>query len=91
MLPMVPFLKYVVSKYKEENKKENYMFDCLWAMATDMRFKNKQNRPTLPRWNEWNVNKPKKEKKEYTPQDIVDMFKKMGKRKANQKRVGISR
>lgn len=45
--------------YKQEQeliemkiKSYNYFADCLWALATENRFQDKQNKPTYPRWHE---------------------------------------
>lgn len=55
-----PFMMYLVGKYKQEAMRDNYLLDCLWAMATDMRFA-KDKEPSLSRWHE--LAYPKKEKK----------------------------
>ena len=32
------FIRYAGAKFTEDMARESYLFDCLWAMATDMRF-----------------------------------------------------
>jgi hypothetical protein len=55
-------------------KRDNYVMDALWCMATDMRYKDTKNKKnpvaTLERWEE--LNKPAKKKIYYTR----DMMKK---------------
>ena len=49
-MPVKALLFFILHKYKEDVRREQYLFDVLWAVATDVRFKDKQNKPTLPRW-----------------------------------------
>lgn len=50
-------------------KHDNYIADCLWALATERRFKDKQDNPKYPRWHE--VAFPKKKEKLPTGSDIM--------------------
>jgi len=45
------FVLYAFAKIKDNMLRDNYFFDCLWCMATDMRFM-KDKEATLPRWSE---------------------------------------
>ena len=47
-------MQYVSAKYNDEMRRDNYFFDCLWALATERRFYNseKNHEPTLDRWHD---------------------------------------
>jgi len=56
-MKMRPFVEYFAAKVKATRLRENYLYDCLWAMATDMRFISEKE-PSMKRWHE--VAYPKK-------------------------------
>jgi hypothetical protein len=70
----VPFIEYVWARVIRDTRRDNYLYDCLWAAATDMRFKDKKGKATLARWAE--INKPKREEKKpvYTKEALKKHF-----------------
>jgi len=62
-MPINALVFFLASKYNDEAKRDAYLYDALWAMATDMRFKDKNNKATLSRWQEINgqIGKPKQQ------------------------------
>ena len=67
-----------MAKYRDDSEREHYLFDCLWAMATDMRFTASdapestpeyKTWPTLRRWKE----KPKPQEVEQKPPNKDDI------------------
>jgi TRAP-type mannitol/chloroaromatic compound transport system substrate-binding protein len=78
-LKAVPFIRYAYSKLGHENVREEYLYDCLWSMATDMKFMDNK-KPSYPRWKD--VVRPIKAipQESMTKQDIINHFKSMRRR-----------
>jgi len=89
-MKLTPFVIYTVAKVKQDEinkQKDNYINDCLWALATERRFtnKDKESTPSMPRWADLINPKPKKEdiKTKITKEDIKDYYRKNQRKKKN--------
>ena len=46
-----PFMEYALAKVRDSAMRDNYLYDCLWALAADMRFSSEK-KPTMQRWHD---------------------------------------
>jgi hypothetical protein len=70
-MPIEALVFYLQSKHEHETRRDNYMMDCLWAMAVDRRFV-KDKKPDLPRWFEVNLSTTKAAKKPMSADEILN-------------------
>ena len=76
-MPLKVLALYLESEYIHEMKFENYVANMLLYTARGY----VKDPEKLPRYYDWFNNKVKKQK-DHTTQDVIDMFKQAGKRKA---------
>ena len=71
-----PFMQYALEKVRETAQRENYLFDCLWAVASDMRFTHEK-KPTMPRWSELTGKKSEEKKPVLTKEMVKERFRRL--------------